>query len=448
MKRFVLRTVPFLSVAGVLVMGSPASAAVTCVFSGTTVTITLSASGDGVFIRRQADSDVIEFFTFGPTFISCIGGTPTVNTTDTINVNDTSAGGSTFVQLMPGNGPFAPGDTDEPGASDEIEFSLSFGGGLSDQLVLIGSLGPDHWTLGDTGINLNADETATIDADITYSGLESTDQVTQTGVDVIDGGGDAVTGGDFDLPMGIQSGDGGDTVVGGSVRDSIRPEGSQQTNSNDSIEGGGGRDMVDYESDPNGVSVNLALGTTTGAGTDRLDSIEDARGSATGSDTLIGNNQLNNLNGLGGNDTLAGGGGEDYLEGGDGRDTFLAQFAPATIDLAAGTSMSSIGPDQLVGIENATGSPGPDSVTGSALANKLIGGGGNDTFTGLAGNDTVAGGSGADRAEGGFGDDRLGGGVGNDRLFGQGDNDRLDGGPNRDRCVGGPGADTRVACEA
>ena len=445
MKRFILRAVPFLLVAGVLVMGTPASAAVTCVFSGTTVTITLSASGDGVTIRRQADSDDIEFFAIGP--ISCIGGTPTVNTTDTINVNDTSTGGSTFVQLLIG-APFAPGANDETGSSDEIEFNLSFGAGLSDQLALIGSLGPDHWTLGDTGINLNADEAATIDADITYSGLETTDQVTHTGADVIDGSGDAVTGGDFDIRMGIQSGDGGDTVVGGSLGDSILPEGFQQTNSNDSIKGGGGRDMVDYEPDPNGVSVNIALGTTTGAGTDSLDSIEDARGSPTGSDTLIGNNQLNNLKGLGGNDTLAGGGGEDYLEGGDGRDTFNAQSAPATIDLAAGTSTSSLGPDQLVGIENATGSPGPDTVSGSALFNKLVGGGGNDTFTGLEGRDTVAGGSGADRAEGGPGDDRLGGGLGNDRLFGQGDNDHLDGGPNRDRCVGGPGADTRVACEA
>jgi Ca2+-binding RTX toxin-like protein len=444
MKRFILRAVPFLLVGGVLVMTTPASAAVTCVFSGTTVTITLSAGGDGVTIIREEGGDNIEFLD-GGTPLTCTGGIPEVDTTNAINVNDTSTG-STFVQLIL-NRPYAPGATPEPGSSDEIEFNLSFGDGF-DQLLLIGSAGPDHWNLGDAGINLNANEATGIDADVGYTGVDSTDQVTQAGADVIDGRGGDVTGGDFDLGMQVQSGDGGDTVLGGSAADRIRPEGFLTSNSNDRINGRGGRDTVDYTFDPDGVSVNLAAGTTTGAGTDSLNSIEEAFGSDTGNDTLIGNNQDNNLQGGGGNDTLAGGAGEDYLAGVEGRDTFLAQSAAATIDLAAGTSTSSLGPDQLVGIENATGSPGPDTVSGSALVNKLVGGGGNDTFTGLEGKDNVAGGSGADRAEGGPGDDRLGGGLGNDRLFGQGDDDRLDGGPNRDRCVGGPGADTRVACEA
>jgi Ca2+-binding RTX toxin-like protein len=420
----------------------------TCTVTGTTVNVTLSQSGHAIFIQRQATGDMqdIEFFTWGPTTITCSGGTPEVDTIDTINVTDTSPGGSTFVSLLLGNGPFAPGVAPEPGTSDEIEFNISLGTGF-DQLQIVGGAGADHWTFGEGGINLNANEPATVDADVTYPGVDSMDQLPQAGPDVIDGRGDDGTGGDFDLAMAVQSGDGGDRVFGGSLGDSIQPEGFMTTNSNDSIDGGGGRDTVDYRFDPNGVSVNLAAGTTTGAGTDSLNSIEEVYGSDAGNDILIGNNQNNNLQGGGGNDTLAGGAGEDFLAGLEGRDTFLAQSAPATINLAAGTSTSSLGPDQLVGIENATGSPGRDTVSGSAVANKMTGGGGNDTFRGLQGNDTVAGGTGADRAEGGPGDDRLGGGLGNDRLFGQGDDDRLDGGPNRDRCVGGPGADTLVACE-
>jgi hypothetical protein len=444
MKLRLIRTVAAVLLAGGMLWSAiPVGAAPSCTFAGTIVTVTLSTSGDGVTIRREADGDRIEFFDAG-TPLTCTGGTPEVDTTNAINVNDTSTGG-TFVQLIL-NRPFTPGATPEPGSS-EIEFTLSLGDGF-DQFLLIGSLGPDHWTFGEGGVNLNANEATGIDADVTYPGVDSMDQVSQAGPDVIDGRGGDGTGGDFDLKLDVQSGDGGDRVFGGSLDDSIQPEGFLTSNSNDSIDGRGGRDTVDYFFEPDGVSVNLAAGTTTGAGSDSLNSIEEAFGSDTGNDTLIGNNRNNFLNGHGGNDTLAGGAGEDFLAGLEGRDTFVAQSASATIDLAAGTSTSSLGPDQLVGIENAIGSPGPDTVSGSTAANKLTGGGGKDRFTGLEGKDTVAGGSGADRAEGGPGDDRLGGGLGNDRLFGQGDDDRLDGGPNRDRCVGGPGADIRVACEA
>jgi Ca2+-binding RTX toxin-like protein len=450
MKASLIRTVTAVLVPGLTLLPtipSWAGTTPTCTVTGTTVNVTLFSNGQGVFIQRQSGGDDIEFFTFGPTTITCTPTTPEVDTVDTINVTDTSPSENTFVSLLPGNGPFAPGVVDEPGTSDEIEFNISLGTGLTDQFQIVGGAGPDHWTFGEGGINLNANEATGIDADVTYPGVDSTDQLSQGGADVIDGRGGDGTGGDFDLKLDVRSGDGGDRVFGGSLGDSIQPEGFLTSNSNDSIDGRGGRDTVDYFFEPDGVSVNLAAGTTTGAGSDSLNSIEEAFGSDTGNDTLIGNNQENNLNGHGGNDTLAGGAGEDFLAGLEGRDTFVAQSASATIDLAAGTSTSSLGPDVLLGIENAIGSPGPDTVSGSAAANKLTGGGGNDRFTGLEGKDTVAGGSGADRAEGGPGDDRLGGGLGNDRLFGQGDDDRLDGGPNRDRCVGGPGADTLVACE-
>jgi Ca2+-binding RTX toxin-like protein len=421
----------------------------TCTYAAGTVNVTLSQHGQAIFVRRQSGSQNIEFFTFGPVTITCSGGTPTVDNTDTINITDTTTGGSTVTDLMLVNGPFAPGATGEPGGSDEIEFNVSVGDGFSDQLILHGSdLAADHLTFGQAGINLNANEPAPRDADVTYSGVDSTDQITGAGPDVVDGSGGDGTGAVFDIKMQVQSGDGNDTVVGGTVADSIRPEGFATSNSNDTLDGGPGFDRVDYLFEPDGVKVNLAAGTTTGAGTDDLTSLEEVYGSDTGNDVLTGNNRRNVLDGAGGHDRLSGGPGDDFLAGGDGRDTIVAKSSPSIIDLAAGTSTDARGADTLSGIENAVGGPGPDSLNGTDSINRLSGAGGNDRFEGLGGNDVVAGGGGGDRAFGGPGDDRLGGGAGNDRLFGQGDDDRLDGGPNHDLCAGGPGADTRVRCEA
>jgi Ca2+-binding RTX toxin-like protein len=88
----------------------------------------------------------------------------------------------------------------------------------------------------------------------------------------------------------------------------------------DLIDGGAGNDTVSYLADPNGVTVNLALGTATDGwgsiwnlqGTDILLNIENIEGSSF-NDTLIGN---------GGANVITGGGGTDILTGDAGADTF------------------------------------------------------------------------------------------------------------------------------
>jgi hypothetical protein len=57
-------------------------------------------------------------------------------------------------------------------------------------------------------------------------------------------------------------------------------------------------------------------------GTDQLSQIESLIGGQTG-DTLIGDNNANNINAFTGNDTITGNGGNDTLDGGEGQDTVV-----------------------------------------------------------------------------------------------------------------------------
>jgi len=101
--------------------------------------------------------------------------------------------------------------------------------------------------------------------------------------------------------------------------------------------------------------------------------------------------------------------------------------------------------DQLISIENITGSFNNDNLTGNSSNNSLSGRSGNDTLDGGAGNDQLYGDSENDSLSGGLGDDELhgwlggdtlGGGDGNDTLYGQQDNDSLNGGAGNDLLYG------------
>ena len=87
---------------------------------------------------------------------------------------------------------------------------------------------------------------------------------------------------------------------------------------------------------------------------------------------------------------------------------------PVTINLTTVSASYAGATDILVGLENAIGGSGSDSVTGDAAANVLQGGGGNDILRGLGGDDTLQGGDGSDRLAGFAGNDALYGGTGTD----------------------------------
>jgi CSLREA domain-containing protein len=182
-----------------------------------------------------------------------------------------------------------------------------------------------------------------------------------------------------------------------------------------------------------------------------------------GDDTVNGGGGNDMICGGEGDDVLTGGVGDDRLDGGPGVDT--ATFSEMgkvglTVDLAEGIAKGNwMLPELFVGIENAVGSPGQDTIRGDAGSNILDGLGGKDFLFGLEGDDLLLGGEGPDRTVGGPGDDWLAGeagpdyllggsgvdlligGSGRDLLFGHGGSDSLHGGAAGDELIGGPGDD-------
>jgi Ca2+-binding RTX toxin-like protein len=237
------------------------------------------------------------------------------------------------------------------------------------------------------------------------------------GADTLDGGANADT---------LGGGDGPDTLIGGTEEDQLAGDGGYDTlrggPGSDGLNGGSDPDTADFSTSAVPVQVNLATGTATGEGSDKLTGVENAYGSPY-NDKLTGDANANTLSGFEGNDTIASGGGPDHLfgaagddilngelgndeiVGGGGTDTVSYVNAPAavTVDMStyAATATGGAGNDMLSTLENVTGSPFADVITGSSVTNILLGVGGNDTLAALGGNDTLDGGADADSVDGG-----------------------------------------------
>ncbi|MEO1538357.1 MAG: Calx-beta domain-containing protein [Pseudomonadota bacterium] len=181
---------------------------------------------------------------------------------------------------------------------------------------------------------------------------------------------------------------------------------------NDTLVGTVSRDRVDYRdhfSDAagpvtQGVDVDLAAGIATdGYGdTDSLISIERVDGTQF-DDTLRGNDDRNDFNGLEGNDLLDGRGGD--------RDRAEYDEDPSAVfvDLAAGTATDGWGDtDTLISIEQVRGSEFDDTLLGSDDRDNVEGEGGNDLIQTFGGDDFLEGDDGADTLDGGEGFDILG----------------------------------------
>jgi Ca2+-binding RTX toxin-like protein len=197
------------------------------------------------------------------------------------------------------------------------------------------------------------------------------------------------------------------------------------------------------------------------------------------SETFSGTDDVNILNGGGGDDTLRGRGGADILNGGSGSDTAAYEDSGAAVDVDLQRTTQIGGDaqgDRLTSIANITGSNLSDKLRGTDSANVLKGNAGNDTIEGRGGADTIEGGGGNDTAsyesstgrvivdlrstgdQTGFdaqGDrltsienligsafgDTLTGTDGVNTLSGLGGNDRLEGGAGNDILDGGADSD-------
>lgn len=167
-----------------------------------------------------------------------------------------------------------------------------------------------------------------------------------------------------------------------------------------------------------------------------------------GDDVLFGGAGIYGPGYYGALGTVSGFAGNDILNGGAGIDQVSYAHGWAnksvTVDLAAGTAVTTTGQDTLISIENVTGSLFDDTLLGNGGANNLNGFGGNDNVNGRGGNDTLSGSSGNDTLLGSGGHDSLLGDGGRDNLNGGSGNDTLWGGSEKDIYTGGAGADRFV----
>ena len=215
---------------------------------------------------------------------------------------------------------------------------------------------------------------------------------------------------------------GNDTLKGGRGDDIFKAGLYDSTSGNnlkdgddgaDFIDGGvGGEtngDTVDYSAlgDTRTINISLANGTSdatvsiSNAANDIIRNIENIIGSS-GNDTIVGNNEDNTLDGSAGNDTLWGAAGNDTLIGGAGLDTATYENASKKIIVNLNASNKQVSEDgdnsfdELIGIENITGSKFNDIIVGDNNINTILGGAGDDTISGGKGNDVLKGGAGTD----------------------------------------------------
>ena len=205
-------------------------------------------------------------------------------------------------------------------------------------------------------------------------------------------------------------GDGDDHLYGGAGHDWL-----QGGSGADFLAGDGGIDCADYGNSSEGVLVILASNNGWGKGYggsakgDELVGIENVAGSDH-DDWLIGNDEVNNLFGVGSDDTLQGGGGADYLFGGDGINSADCDDSSVGVYVNLGLNVASFGTaagDKFKAIENVAGSSHGDLLVGNNDFNTLSGRGGNDTLKGGGGADVLKGGSGIDTMKGNDGNDSF-----------------------------------------
>lgn len=473
----------------------PASASpATCTFTAGTsgvldIDLTAGETDVSVVVGAGGVINVVD----GPGTLACTGGTPTVTTVDTINVDAPAGATDEVFTIDLSGGPFAPGQTVETTGVSEIEFNVNLDAqtlGGADVLVIKGSSGPDTITFGSSGAALNADN----DPEVTTATIELWQALGLGGDDVISGQGGNGTGSPTTIPVGsaafpTDGGEGNDTISGGNATagdllddsglfsaadpddDTLNgfegPDTLLAGEGNDVLDGGNGNDTENGQAgddryfqgtlpyngadtlgaggdpgidlaDYSGRTLGLTITTGGGAndGTTDVDFV-------TPGDQSEGDNvdsTVENVNGGSGDDSITGANGVDnVINGGPGNDTLNGLTEATAI------------PGDTVDYSNAPGPVTVDLAAGTAsgalgndtLANfeSINGSGFDDALTGNASPNRIVGNAGNDTITGAAGDDELFGNDGNDTVNADAGDDIAQGNAGNDTVNGGDGAD-------
>ncbi len=261
-------------------------------------------------------------------------------------------------------------------------------------------------------------------ADITFTGAFGTIQFDNIQIAVITAtaGDDTIDASGFTGGARLNGGDGDDTLVGGpgiNILDGgdgddvfiYQPDGALDL---DGVIGGAGIDTLDFSAFAAGITLNLSLlgvGQLVVPGELQIlftsnsvplaDEIENVIGGS-GADSITGNS-LNN--------TLTGGAGADTLDGQGGTDTLEETSNAASIILTNGSLNIGGVIDTHASIEivRLTGGAGNNTIDASAFNRSTV-------LDGGAGDDILIGGTSADILIGGAGNDTLRGGTGDDQY--------------------------------
>jgi Ca2+-binding RTX toxin-like protein len=325
-----------------LAAGEPAAAYMPCTYDAVTRTVSAVATPEPApdadnAIYRAATGEILTN-TAGNAATSC--GAATVDNTDTILVTDGSPTGDSGVGSPTIATDLAPGFTDEPGTSDEIEITVDLGAGSdgiflfpgdrtaptpddsTPQWVTLGSPAP-----GTGSINLYAGENGGADTDIALAGVEVVsmflardigDAAGNSDLVVADGSGGA-GGVPFAARLNVDAGPGSDVVIGGSGNDDLEGGGTA-----DQLEGGAGIDELDGGG--GGDELNAGPGDDSYViGAQGNDLLRGGSGSdrrllaGPNDDAIFGNGGADKLFGENGNDELTGGSGRDRCDAGAGK---------------------------------------------------------------------------------------------------------------------------------
>jgi len=315
-----------MALGAVFAFPGPASAAISCDFGSSILTVTLDANNDFPIIDRSGQAIRVQD-NLGPDPV-CSGDPATVANTERIDVNQPDPGEAAQVVIDQSGGAFEPG-TGGPAegvGAPEIEFAIDLGDGF-DSVQIDGRPDPevDHMRFGELasgnpGVNLNAPEAGQPDGDDLE--LQEVDFISvflsspgET-ANTLDGSGGPEFVGGFPLNFGgVGGGEGPDTLVGGDAGGTYDGFGGGDTlvsrpgSFSETLRGGTGTDVLDYSLATSAVTVNLGTAAgqdTGGAGFDVLDmtDFEDLTGSPH-DDNLTGTASANEIAGAEGADTIA-----------------------------------------------------------------------------------------------------------------------------------------------